>query len=139
MSIFDPLGFLSNLLISNKILLQAIWDSGIHWDDYITDDQFQIWKALCNSLNKINDFYIPRQLTTLSISHCNVQLHIFCDASKYAYASCAYLRFQCNSQIETTLYLTKKHFEKFNRSIFRSTNCLIYLNHFVEVHIPKLS
>jgi len=107
MSIFDPLGFLSNLLISNKILLQAIWDSGIHWDDYITDDQFQIWKALCNSLNKINDFYIPRQLTTLSISHCNVQLHIFCDASKYAYASCAYLRFQCNSQIETTLISAK--------------------------------
>jgi len=46
-------------------------------------------------------------LPTLIISHGNIQLHIFCDASKYAYATCAYLRFECNSQIETTLILAK--------------------------------
>jgi len=58
MTIFDPLGFLLNLLISNEILVQANWDSGIHWDDFISDDQFRVWRALCSNLNKINDFYI---------------------------------------------------------------------------------
>ncbi|XP_043063902.1 uncharacterized protein LOC122320026 [Drosophila ficusphila] len=107
MTIFDPLGYLSNILISNKILLQAIWDSGIHWDDFITDEQFDIWKILSNNLNKINDIYIPRQMTTLPINLCNVQLHIFCDASKYAYATCAYLRFEYKDQVECTLISAK--------------------------------
>jgi hypothetical protein len=107
MSIFDPLGFLSNLLISNKILLQAIWDSGIHWDDYITDEHFAIWKTLCDNLNKLNNFYIQRQMTTFNINQCKIQLHIFCDASKYAYATCAYLRFNYNNQFESTLIAAK--------------------------------
>jgi len=42
MFIFEPLHFLSNLLIPKKILLQVIWDSGINWDDQITDKQFEI-------------------------------------------------------------------------------------------------
>ncbi|XP_062557546.1 uncharacterized protein LOC134222411 [Armigeres subalbatus] len=48
MTIFDPLGLLSNLLIYLKILLQEIWRSGIDWDEEIPegiDEKKSGWKS----------------------------------------------------------------------------------------------
>ena len=43
MSVFDPLGFLSNLMIKTKILLQDIWKSDIGWDDELPASLFERW------------------------------------------------------------------------------------------------
>lgn len=41
MSIFDPLGLLSHVLIYPKILMQDVWCEGIEWDDTLPDYLFE--------------------------------------------------------------------------------------------------
>ncbi|KAJ8914853.1 hypothetical protein NQ315_014866 [Exocentrus adspersus] len=43
MSIYDPLGYITNFTIQGKILLQDIWRSGSSWDDEITSSLEQKW------------------------------------------------------------------------------------------------
>lgn len=107
MSIFDPLGFISNFLIIGKILMQSIWISGISWDEFITDNQYQYWQNWSHNFENISRLKIPRVMTTFPIKNCNTQLHLFCDASEQAYATVAYLRFEFQGQIQCTLINSK--------------------------------
>ncbi|XP_074034243.1 uncharacterized protein [Leptinotarsa decemlineata] len=83
MSIFDPLGFLTFLSIKGKIILQAIWRSGIGWDDKIPTTIFHRWLEW---LKKI---------------------HIFCDSSEEAFAVKAYLRIIFETHIEVSFVKAK--------------------------------
>lgn len=107
MSMFDPLGFISNFLVVAKILLQRIWDSGIGWDETLLDEEFEVWKEWCSRLETISTVSIPRQFSALPCSKSTVQLHIFCNASKYAYGACAYLRFEYEGTIDCVLVTSK--------------------------------
>ncbi|GBP58291.1 hypothetical protein EVAR_11569_1 [Eumeta japonica] len=43
MSVFDPLGLASPVLITGKCMLQDIWRSGIDWDETIEADAHKKW------------------------------------------------------------------------------------------------
>lgn len=107
MSVFDPLGFLSNLMIQGKIILQDIWRSHIGWDDDVIDIINEKWKIWLRSVRKISEFSLPRQLTTFDRSRSTVQLHVFGDASELAYATVLYLRWQCNDKIKVSFVTAK--------------------------------
>lgn len=44
MSIFDPLGLLSNYLIQLKVILQDVWRTDLNWDDRITNGLEKRWE-----------------------------------------------------------------------------------------------
>lgn len=60
MSIFDPLGLLSNLLIFLKILLQEIWRTGVGWDEDIPEILNNKWKKWLKVLKSVENVHVPR-------------------------------------------------------------------------------
>ncbi|UYV82355.1 hypothetical protein LAZ67_21001776 [Cordylochernes scorpioides] len=87
---FDPLGFLSPVLIRPKVLLQKTWTLKLEWDAQLptdTEKEFRSWLYKIASLDQV---MIPRCLY-LDCER-DVQLHVFCDASCEAYASVVFAR-----------------------------------------------
>lgn len=111
MSIYDPLGLLSNFLIHLKILLQKIWRSQISWDELITEEQSKEWSVWLQNLQNIEKVKIQRcYLRNLSTwKNVTVQMHVFVDASEQASAAVAYLRLRRENNIECTLVSAKTH------------------------------
>jgi hypothetical protein len=58
-SVFYPLGFLSPIVITAKILLQDIWRSGADWDDPLPPTLLEIWMAWTKELSAIASIKIP--------------------------------------------------------------------------------
>ncbi|XP_058828066.1 uncharacterized protein LOC131687975 [Topomyia yanbarensis] len=109
MTIFDPLGLLSHLLIFLKILLQEIWRSGVGWDDEIPDALNEKWEKWLKVLPSVRDVRVPRcyRLLVSNGPETNVQLHTFVDASEDGYAAVVYLRFQQGNRIECSIVAAK--------------------------------
>ncbi|XP_062703565.1 uncharacterized protein LOC134286020 [Aedes albopictus] len=94
MSLFDPLGLISFFIIHGKTLMQDIWASGVDWDEPIDAElceQWWRWTALLPGLNSIR---IPRCYFVAADyqSYSALQIHVFVDASKSAYACVVYFR-----------------------------------------------
>ncbi|XP_039762487.1 uncharacterized protein LOC120635535 [Pararge aegeria] len=60
MSIFDVFGFLSPFTIRGKIILQETWQSGIGWDESLTDELYIKWTEWLKSLKGISRISLPR-------------------------------------------------------------------------------
>ncbi|XP_013138000.1 PREDICTED: uncharacterized protein LOC106102927 [Papilio polytes] len=104
MSIFDPLGLLSYVTITAKILLQDLWRmKTVSWDDELptsSAEDFQQW------------LHAIQETAQLRLQRCYAptggvverQLHVFNDASERAYATAAYWRTRYeNGSIRITL------------------------------------
>ncbi|XP_044181007.1 uncharacterized protein LOC122962163 [Acropora millepora] len=92
-SLFDPLGFLSPFILPIKVLIQDLWKGRVEWDDEIQGHHLKVWRQWTGSLPRLEDSKIPRCYRNPDISNsCTVQLHVFSDASEYAYSAAAYLR-----------------------------------------------
>lgn len=107
MSVFDPLGFISCLILPGKILMQQIWESGIGWDDEITDFHYDMWLSWSTNLKNCTNVRVPRMMVDHPLNECKIELHMFCDASEHAYASVAYLRFIFDSKVHCCLINSK--------------------------------
>ncbi|UYV67961.1 hypothetical protein LAZ67_5002637 [Cordylochernes scorpioides] len=102
---FDPLGFLSPVLISPKVLLQKTWNLKLEWDAQLPTDiekEFRSWLYEIASLDQV---MIPRCLYL--DSERDVQLHVFCDASCEAYASVVFARSVVQDTVRVVLLWAK--------------------------------
>lgn len=88
--LFDPLGWISPVIIQAKIYMQKLWLEGLQWDDELGDDLLKEWTGFRASLPALNKFEIPRWLEQSKVE--KKEVHGFCDASNNAYAAVAYLR-----------------------------------------------
>ncbi|CAK1597101.1 unnamed protein product [Parnassius mnemosyne] len=92
MSVFDPLGLLSYLTITAKILLQDLWRmKKVGWDDELPEEaseEFQRWLRVVEEVSRLR---LPRCYAPTG-GVVERQLHVFSDASERAYASAAYWR-----------------------------------------------
>ncbi|XP_046399958.1 uncharacterized protein LOC124166473 [Ischnura elegans] len=86
--LFDPLGWLSPVVIAAKILLQDLWLSGIDWDSPVTGKLADDWIFLTKQLLALQELKIPRWLGVTNSEHW--ELHGFSDASERAYAATVY-------------------------------------------------
>lgn len=106
MSIFDPLGLIAHLLIYPKIYMQEVWKSGIGWDEQVPANLHTKWITWIRLLPKfVENIQIPRWYG-LSSSE-KVELHVFVDASRDAFAAVAYLRFCCGDEVRCSLVSAK--------------------------------
>lgn len=101
--LYDPIGFTAPVSVVPKIMLQKSWDKKKGWDDPLSEElteEFQRWSA---QVNQIKDCKIPR---TIHLNETS-SLHIFCDASKVAYASCIFVRTECLGAVKLSLLIAK--------------------------------
>lgn len=103
--LFDPLGWLSPIIIRSKIMMQQLWLKGVEWDDVLPDQVAEHWKVLRTDLFKVEHVKINRWM----YHHNNkIELHGFCDASSKAYAAVIYSRIrQPDGEYKTTLLTAK--------------------------------
>ncbi|XP_055543372.1 uncharacterized protein LOC129728922 [Wyeomyia smithii] len=109
MSLFDPLGLICFFLIHGRTLMQDIWASGADWDEPISSTlcvQWRRWTALLNELNsvKVPRCYFPGAGYS---TYSTLEVHVFVDASKSAYASVIYFRVETSQGVEVALVAGK--------------------------------
>lgn len=88
--IYDPLGLVSPVVITAKLIMQKLWTLKIGWDESIPIDLHYRWQSFMQQLQVLNEIEIPRKV--ISKDQCIVDAHGFADASKDAYGACIYVR-----------------------------------------------
>lgn len=91
-NIFDPLGFLSPVLVKGKIFLQQLWSMKIDWDARLPVDIHQRWIRFYDELEQLKELSIPRKAIPERTEIIDV--HGFFDASEEVYGACIYIRTQ---------------------------------------------
>lgn len=102
--IFDPLGLISPVTISAKMLFQELWTLGLDWDTQLPQDVSMRWNKWIEALPHLKDISIPRRYACGKEAP---ELHIFTDASPQAYGAVAYLRSENGNQTTVTLIMAK--------------------------------
>ncbi|XP_075158166.1 uncharacterized protein LOC142231444 [Haematobia irritans] len=104
--LFDPVGWVTPVIIRAKMLMQQLWMEKSGWDDEISPDSHRNWNYLLEDLSQINVIEIPRWIQYMPTD--KIQIHGFCDASKGAYCACVYLRLQTStSTVFSNLFMAK--------------------------------
>ena len=83
--LFDPVGWLATLPIKFKVLLQKFWIEGGGWADVLPPELQNEWLEIQSNLSNLIILQLPRCLVSTKKSD-KVQLNLFTDASKVAYA-----------------------------------------------------
>ncbi|CAH2210079.1 jg21451, partial [Pararge aegeria aegeria] len=124
MSIFDVFGFLSPFTIRGKIILQETWQSGIGWDESLTDELYIKWTEWLKSLKGISQISLPRHYLAAARAsemedapsalnsggsgvYNKLALHVFSDASTKAMCAVAYWRWERNDKIYVAFIASK--------------------------------
>lgn len=105
-TLYDPLGLMSPVLISAKILLQKMWKNKSDWDDNPSQEILEFWNKFQSTLPVLRDIKIDRMI--VCDQPVSIQLHGFSDASETAYGSCIYIRsVDMNNYINVRLVCSK--------------------------------
>nr|CAI5846278.1 unnamed protein product [Callosobruchus analis] len=88
--VFDPLGLISPIIITFKILLQRLWQQNLGWDEPLPRALLDTWQDCVRHLGSINELKIPRLTFIDKVVY--VELHCFSDASQAAYGACVYVK-----------------------------------------------
>jgi len=87
---YDPVGLMSTVLITGKLILRDSWYRGVGWDELLPDDLGTRWCNCVKLLPHIPHNHIPRRVEARGKD--NHQIHVFCDASERAYRAVLYIR-----------------------------------------------
>lgn len=96
-SVFDPLGFVVPIMIPAKLILQEAWATEANWDLPLPDElkiRFLTWYKGLSCLSQLK---FPRRIGYGKRDSWS--LHVFCDASKNAYATVIFLRSKDNDRV----------------------------------------
>ncbi|XP_071576977.1 uncharacterized protein [Temnothorax nylanderi] len=89
--LFDPLGLLGPTIVVAKLILQDLWQSGLDWDESVSQDTHTKWMQFKLQLPNIKQLQIPRCVRGCADQQ-EIEIHGFCDASQRAYGACVYVR-----------------------------------------------
>lgn len=110
MSLFDPLGLLSCILVHGKVLMQDVWRTGIKWDEPVNDEILNHWERWIKLVKTVKDLRLPRCYfrDARSLTYETLQVHVFVDASEVAYSAAVYFRItDANGNVQCTLVAAK--------------------------------
>ena len=89
--IFDPRGLIAPFVITLKILLQKLWQSGISWNQEVPQEYIPIIEKWTRQCGQDNIVKLPKFIGQID-RHSDIQLNVFTDASQCAMAACIYIR-----------------------------------------------
>ena len=94
-SLFDPLGFVSPVILKAKILFQSLTRQKFGWCDKLSDEDAKLRNSWLRELQALHHlevvrYIFPAKCDTTSLK--SVVLHYFTDASSCAYAIMVYAR-----------------------------------------------
>ncbi|XP_024870065.1 uncharacterized protein LOC112453509 [Temnothorax curvispinosus] len=105
--IFDPLGWLTSMVITAKILMQQLWLIKCNWDDVVPDDFLIRWRTYLSQLVLMREISIPRW-TKYGSDMLTAEIHEFADAWTSAYRAVVYSRMtKIDGSINVTLLTAK--------------------------------
>ena len=87
--LFDPIGWISPVIIVFKVLLQECWITGTQWDEAVPDRVKTQWDTARLHMPCLQELSIPRCVRQDS---GDIELHVFYDASEKAYAAAVYVK-----------------------------------------------
>ncbi|XP_055632399.1 uncharacterized protein LOC129772895 [Toxorhynchites rutilus septentrionalis] len=109
MGFFDPLGLLGIFTIHGRILVQNLWRTGCEWDEEIDDHSWTKWKQWTSLLADVEAVRIHRcYIGDFVLSAVeSMDLHIFVDASEFAFGSVAYFRVVTHGVVRCSLVMSR--------------------------------
>ncbi|KAM8718572.1 hypothetical protein ACLKA7_001302 [Drosophila subpalustris] len=90
--VFDPLAFLSPMLILGKIFVQELWLLNHNWDEELPPSYAKQWQRYREELKLIEQCSLPRSVVPISFEVDTLELFGFSDASNRAYGGAIYAR-----------------------------------------------
>ena len=93
-SLFDPLGFLSPVILPAKILLQALCKmENLKWDEEVPDKYRLDWEKWLEDLHDLDHLKVNRCIKPCDFGDVtSSELHLFTDGSQRGYGVAAYIR-----------------------------------------------
>lgn len=112
--IFDPLGWLTPVVLWAKQLIQQLWTEGLNWDDLPSHEIQCQWTRFALEFSCLKEIFIPRLV--LPKTFTDLQVHGFCDASEKGFAGAVYFRVTHNdSSVSTHLVIAKSRVSPLKR------------------------
>ncbi|XP_030381837.1 uncharacterized protein LOC115629498 [Scaptodrosophila lebanonensis] len=90
--LFDPLGFLSPIIILGKVFMQELWLLKQGWDEDLPPSHAIQWKKYRSELKLIHECSLPRAVIPNSGEVDTVEFYGFSDASCRAFGAAIYAR-----------------------------------------------
>lgn len=108
--LYDPLGFLSPVIVLLKIIFQSICKSKVDWDGPVDSFLHERWLKLVQDMKNVGVLELKRHyFCNSSLAELrSVQLHGFADASEKAYGAVVYLRVELKSGAVFTQIVSSK-------------------------------
>ena len=103
--LFDPVGVTAPVSLLPKLILKETWELKLPWDQELPiklKNKFRNW---LEELHLINDCKFARWLNYLHGG--NNSIHVFCDSSSTAYASCIFLKTEHEGKVSVQLVIAK--------------------------------
>lgn len=88
--LFDPLGWLTPVIIQAKISIQSAWLLGLDWNNPLPEREAARWRKFQEEVPQLSKIKIPRAIARESLT--STEVHGFADASERAYAAMVYLK-----------------------------------------------
>lgn len=105
--LYDPLGLISPLAVSIKVLFQELCVEKLGWDDELSDSQKERWKNWVRDLEIVREIVINRCLYRTIETKLSCSLHGFADASVKAYSAVIYFVCEVNGSFQIELLTSK--------------------------------
>ena len=107
-SVFDPIGFVSPVLVRMKMLLQETCLLKLEWDTPLPENLSSVWFEIVKDLDKVVEIAIKRCYFGKENGVVDeYNLHGFCDASEKAYCAVFYLVYRKGNRYESNLIASK--------------------------------
>jgi len=90
--LFDPLGFLSPVIVIAKLILQDLWQLAIQWDESLRTSILVGLLSEYRWFESTKNSSMHFDAIKLNAHQLIVEVHGFCDASQRAFGACIYLR-----------------------------------------------
>lgn len=72
--LYDPIGFLSPVLVRAKLLLQSIWKEQLDWGQLVLEQIIVQWEDIWSKIKEIEQIKIPRWIQTIGAAHIRANL-----------------------------------------------------------------